>query len=289
MLRGNYNFIKRKAYFEIKSSSDDPFREIQEKYRAIYVIVAPPRSSSTAFARVFWKQPSVRYYSHEPFEVTYFMRADLRQVVGKLKNPIDLWSDQKYAQANDLVIKEMPYQVGGHFDMLVSLATFPIVFLIRDPRLNIFSRIVKKREANQNRFFPLIESGWELLASQIKQCKEQGIPYMIVDSTDFRNHPAVIFEQVFERLYLPFSIEMLSWQPRKDIDLDNLGGDHYHLYRKVLESTGIYPATEPIPAIEAFPITGGFRDHVRACLRIYDALRDDSARLQVTREIRNEN
>ena len=56
-------------------------REATERYSDIYVIVSPPRCSSTAFARVLWQHPSVGYYSHEPFEVTYFDGAGLDGVL----------------------------------------------------------------------------------------------------------------------------------------------------------------------------------------------------------------
>ena len=64
----------------------DEFISLKNKYEHIYVIVSPPRCSSTAFSRVFWEQPSIRYYCHEPFEVTYFEGAPLNKVVNKLKH-----------------------------------------------------------------------------------------------------------------------------------------------------------------------------------------------------------
>ena len=45
---------------------------VKERYDRIVVIISPARCGSTPLARVFWEHPALRYYSHEPFEVTYF-------------------------------------------------------------------------------------------------------------------------------------------------------------------------------------------------------------------------
>ena len=65
---------------------------------------------------------------------------------------------------------------------------------------------------------------------------------------------------------------MLSWEPCRDLDLDNIDGRHSHWYRRVLDSSTILPATEPVPDITAFPTERGFRGHVRRCLEIYEHL-----------------
>lgn len=213
--------------------------------------------------------------------MTYYQDANLDEVASKLASPLDL---SKIASARDqsgnsLVIKEMPYQVGERFPLLADLATKPLLFLLRDPRLNIASRIEKKQAVGDSPFFPLIETGWDLIVQQIGYCRQLEIPYLIVDATDFRNAPASVFAQVFARLGLPFLPGMLSWQPRNDVELDNLAGAHSHLYRRVLMSSGIQPATEAIPALETFPSEHGFRDHVVACLEKYHDLCNDENRI----------
>jgi hypothetical protein len=255
------------------------FTNLKKLYENIYVIISPPRCSSTAFSRVFWEQPSIKYYSHEPFEVTYFEGAGLNEVVEKLKNPLDLHpikKNQYSHQSTGLVIKEMPYQVGSDYELLISLSNHPIMFLIRDPRLNILSRIQKKIEAGQDPEFPLIETGWELIVEQVRYCQVQEIPYLVVDSTEFRNCPDDVFAQIFEEIDLPFSPEMLSWQSTPNVNLDNLEGHHSHLYRRVLESTGIEPAIERIPHHSEIPERDGFRAHLNKCMEIYKALRVDA-------------
>ena len=266
------------------SSPQSKFDSVRDLYDEIYVIVSPPRCSSTAFARVFWEQPSIRYYAHEPFEGTYFMGQDLNYVIDNLRNPLDLRDIKSYSFAgtgSSLVIKEMPYQVGEKFPLLMSLTKKPVIFLTRDPRQNIASRMAKKREVGDDPLFPHVETGWQLIADQIKYCKEQGIPYMIVDAKDFRNQPLIIFKQVFESLGLPFKEDLLRWNSRPEVDIDNLDGDHHHLYQEVLSSKGMHPDTDVIPALNSFPLEKGYRDHVNYCLQIYQRLQVSSARIRV--------
>ena len=257
--------------------------QLRKRYSDLYVILAPPRSASTAFARAFWEQDSVAYYCHEPFEVKYFDDAPLADVVAKLETPLDLRglsARPTHPNANALVVKEMPYQVGDSFPILAGLATRGVVFLLRDPRQNIASRMEMKEAVGDSPFFPLVESGWELLAAQLELCAALNVPSMIVDTNEFRNHPDSIMAQVFERIGLPFDPSMLSWNALPHVDLDNLGGRHSHLYRRVLNSKGIEPAVEPTYPIDWFPVEGGVRAHVLRCLEIYRDLHASDARIK---------
>ncbi len=253
-----------------------------EKHDAIYFIASPPRCGSTAFARVFWEHPTVKYYSHEPFEITYYDNQPLEAVYEKLLEPLDISvikNNGLEPNANALVIKEMPYQVGANFGMAANWVKQPIIFLIRDPRLNIYSRMMKKKETGDSIFFPLQETGWELINGQIDFCTQNGIDHIIVDSNDFRNHPIPIFTQVFEKLGLQFSPSMLNWQPT-DIEIDNLDGTHSHLYYKVLSSKSIRPATESIPDLMDFPKEHGIRTHVVKAMEIYHQLSEHKHRIK---------
>ena len=174
----------------------------------------------------------------------------------------------------------MPYQVGSQLPLLLEIATGPIIFLIRDPRLNILSRMEKKKEGGDSPFYPEIESGWDLLKEQIAYCQSQKIPYMVVDAVDFRNRPVPTFAQVYERLGLTFLSEVLTWQSRGDIELDNLGGEHSHLYRHVLASTGMEPEVYSVPTLKSFPTEHGWREHVAHCLDIYNEIRNDPQRIR---------
>lgn len=250
---------------------------VEQTYSQVFVIVSPPRCSSTALSRVFWEHPLIRYYAHEPFEVLYYLNQGIDDVCDRIKNPLDIRALKRNPDnctGNGIVIKEMPYQVGPHFELLANLATAPIIFLIRDPRLNILSRIKKKVEVGDTPLFPLSETGWELLESQITFCQVAAIPYLIVDSTDFRNHPHAVLKELFTRLHLSFSKELLLWQPQSTIDIDNLDGKHSHLYKKVLQSDSLIPDQDTIPSLDSFPVDEGFLQHITECLHIYKRLKE---------------
>lgn len=245
---------------------------LYDKYEEIIVILSPPRCSSTALARVFWEHPSVRYYAHEPFESLYYDADPIENIFPRLENPLDLTSVKKNGHTplgNTLVIKEMPYQVGEHLDFLVGLATKPIVFLIRDPRINIASRIKHKLLGGAPAMYPFIESGWHLIQQQIIECRARDVPFCIIESKDFRNHPEIYLNALFTKLNLPFSKQILTWTASPAVELDNLGGLHAHLYEKILSSNRLTPDTDITPALDQFSIENGFQKHVEECMQIY--------------------
>ena len=272
----------------------------REKHEQVYVILGPPRSSSTAFARVFWEHPSIGYYCHEPFDVTYHKKLDLSHVIKAIERPVSLeavknrkhkgkqlavrvGSDHRWVVSiarqpvvsNSLVIKEMTFQIGRNFDLLAAFTNHPLIFVIRDPRLSIASRMRKRMEGGEDYIFPLEESGWNDLDYQIAHCKESNIPYLIVDSADFRTYPRIIFNKVFKKIGLSFSESMLRWQEKQDIELGNLEGAQNHWYKRVLQSTGIEPTNEPVPEVDSFPEANGFRVHLSYCLDKYEMMRRD--------------
>ncbi len=254
------------------------------KYDSIRLIVSPPRSASTALARLFWEHPDIRYYAHEPFEVTYYQNKSILDALHLIDQPIDLSEQYKKGTTQNregLVIKEMPYQVGKNFPILASLTKFPIIFLLRDPRLNIYSRIQKKIEGGSSPIFPLQETGWELMLEQINFCEQQNIPFSLVKADDYRSDPNNFTMQLMDKMGLQFFPELLNWRPAETINLDNLAGPHSHLYLKVLASTGVLPPTEDIPCIDDFPTDGGIRDHVYQALEIYKYLLNRPELLQI--------
>jgi hypothetical protein len=248
---------------------------LASRHARVHLLISPPRCCSTAFARVFWQQPSIGFYSHEPFEESFYTGYSLAGVREKLSHPLDLTDLKTYNKqedGSDLLVKEMSFQAAIAFPLLAALTTETIFFLIRDPRLSIASRMLRKKEGGMDPVFPPEESGWAALLEQIQQCQEESRPFAIVDASDFRNRPLEIFPRVFAEEGLPFDERMLSWKPCHNLDLDNIDGRHSHWYRRVLASGTILPATEPVPDISAFPTEKGFRDHVRRCLEIYGHL-----------------
>ena len=124
-----------------------PFNDIKLAYREIYIILAPPRSSSTAFAWVFWECPSINFYCHEPFDSVYHQQLDLRFAEKALLHPLDLNRFCGPKNETNLLIKDMTFQVGKNFLHLVSLTSKPILFIIQNPKLSILSRMQKRQES----------------------------------------------------------------------------------------------------------------------------------------------
>lgn len=74
----------------VSSAAQAALQDTIAQYDPIIGIISPPRCSATAFARVFWQHPAIRYYAHEPFEVTYYLNEDVTTVAQQLNQPLDL-------------------------------------------------------------------------------------------------------------------------------------------------------------------------------------------------------
>jgi hypothetical protein len=243
---------------------------VRERHGEVLLIVAPPRTASTALARVLWNHPSVGFYSHEPFEPTYYRDAPASVAAELLEAPEPVSALGGRGTGSALVVKEMTFQVGDAFGLLASLATRPIVFLIRDPRLSIASRMRVLRRAGRSEVFPLRESGWDDLERQLAHCEREGIDHFIVESTHLRAKPTRIVPQVCERLGLDYAPELLTWEPSGSTGLSAVSGAADPFYERVLESGGVQAPTEDVPDLAEFPEQNGFRAHVETCVGAYE-------------------
>lgn len=239
--------------------------ELAQAYDNIYIILSPPRCASTALARIFWEHEASRCYVHEPFDLCYHRQEPLARAIEALNDPLVI-----RPTGRNLIIKGMTFQVGEHFPTFARLTTRPILFLIRDPRLSIRSRMRKRRQGEQDPIYPQNESGWHDLEAQIEHCDAHGIPYAILETASFRNDPETLLPLLCQRLGLSFSPALLRWQPVEELAIGHLGSEQTHWYRRVLESRGIEPAVTPPPPVASFP--AAFQPHVRECLAIYERL-----------------
>jgi hypothetical protein len=252
------------------------FDAVRERHGDVYVLVGPPRTASTAVSRILWNHPAVGWYAHEPFEPTWYQRAPVERAAELLEAPeaVDDLNPARPRGAGDaLVVKEMTFQVGDAFPLLAALATRPLVFLIRDPRLTIASRMKVLRRAGRPEVFPLRESGWDDLARQIAHVRREGIPHVIVDSSDLRRAPDRVAPALLETLGLSFTPDLLMWESSTATGLSAVSGADDPFYRRVLDSRGIEPPAETVPDLSAFPTDGGFREHVAECVARYERLR----------------
>ncbi len=246
--------------------------EVRAHHGEVLAIVAPPRTASTALARVLWNHASVGYYSHEPFEATYYRGAGAESAAELLEAPARVRELGGRGEGRTLVVKEMTFQVGDRFPLLAGLATRPLVFVIRDPRLSIASRMRVLRRSQRPEVFPLRESGWEDLERQLAHVREHGIEHLVVDSNHLRAVPSRVVPEICERLGLDYAPELLTWDASPATGLSAVSGAEDPFYRRVLESGGLQAPQEEIPPLDAFPTTDGFREHVAACVERYEAL-----------------
>ncbi|HEX7289973.1 MAG TPA: hypothetical protein VF250_02490 [Conexibacter sp.] len=243
------------------------------RHGEVYVLVGPPRTASTAVSRILWNHPAVGWYAHEPFEPTWYEHAGIERAEALLDAPDAVGALGGRGTGRALVVKEMTFQVGDAFPLLAELATRPLVFLIRDPRLTIASRMQVLRRSGRPEVFPLRESGWEDLARQLAYVRRERIPHVVVDSSDLRGSPGTVVPALLETLGLPFTPDLLAWRSSEATGLSAVSGADDPFYRRVLDSQGIEPPAERIPDLTEFPTDGGFRRHVAECVAQYEELR----------------
>jgi len=245
---------------------------LQKRHGEVYVLLGPPRTASTAVSRILWNHPAVGWYSHEPFEPTWYEGASVERAAELLDAAEPVAGLGGRGTGSALVVKEMTFQVGDGFPLLASLTTRPIVVLIRDPRLTIASRMKVLRRAGRPEVFPLRESGWEDLARQLAHLRREGLPHVVVDSGDLRRSPETVVPPLLERLGLAFTPDLLRWESSAATGLSAVSGAEDPFYQRVLDSRGIEPPAEEIPDLSAFPTDGGFRQHVAECVAQYEEL-----------------
>lgn len=251
---------------------------VRARHGEVLLIVAPPRTASTALARALWNHPGVGFYSHEPFEPTYYRGEGPEIAVELLEAPEPVAELGGRGRGRALVVKEMTFQVGDAFPLLAELTTRPIVFMIRDPRLSIASRMKVLRRAGRPELFPLRESGWDDLERQLDHVREHGIEHLVVDSTGLRAMPSRVAPGIFERLGLEYAPELLTWESSSATGLSAVSGQGDPFYERVLGSGGLEAPQESVPDITHFPEEHGFRAHVVECIRRYEALRAVTSR-----------
>jgi hypothetical protein len=252
-------------------------------FRDLTLIISPPRASSTALARVMWNHPLVNFYCHEPYEHQYLDGAGGGDFTGAGETVIAL-SDVIPSKATTeprhggLLVKEISFQAGPAFERLASLTKKPVIFLVRDPRLTIRSRMDVISHYRGSAVFDPRESGWEDLYRQVVLSKQLRLPYVLVDASDLRRSPETLLPQLFGRLGLEFSPEQLHWDSLAGLDLARLRGSDDRFFTRVLASTGIEPPAEVIPDVESFP--EALREHAIEAVSLYRDLLDDPHRLR---------
>jgi hypothetical protein len=254
----------------------DELELVASAYDDVVLLLAPPRTASTALARVFWGHDAIAFYAHEPFDRSFHEGAPLGTAATAMLEPLDL---RRVLGAPTrrigLLVKEMTFQVGNAAAALMELATRPVVFLLRDPRLAIWSRMRMLGGGSEPAPFPPAETGWTALQEQVRHCRVNRIDHVLLDASDMRRAPHAVLGALFRRLGFEYSPALLSWRAVGVERLGGLGDAQRHWYRRILESSGLEPPVEPIPPLERFPEEHGLQEHVEWALDVYEELRRD--------------
>lgn len=262
---------------------------------APYLILAPPRSSSTALARCLLRHSRVGPYIHEPCDVYRHQHAPVASILERLQ-------EGGFTRAS--LIKAMTFQLGtGDVGRcFLRNARRPLIVLIRDPARAITSRIrmvlrdlarhpdtppshraritqaLARKDYSRlddivtEAVFPLAHTGWNALASQLETCRREEIDYVILPAYVFRRHPESSLKCLCKRLTLPYEDRMLTWTMQDALRLGGLP-DQKAWYRRIVESTGVLPETEAIPVSEQLPQR--FRVHLSETQCMYRAMLND--------------
>lgn len=217
----------------------------------IAVILSPPRCGSTVLARSFWQHHLFRWYLHEPCDWAYH--------VGLGSQPESITSmliDRATVsgldpRGNGVVVKEMTFQARGAMAEF-QVATIPVIFLVRDPRLAVYSRMRRRELDGDAPSFPAKEAGWRDLLEEIDLFRQSGKPYVIVNISDIRKNPATMLKMLCRHLGLPWDSAMLSWANLANLRLGNIGGRQNAWYARALTTTGWQPPGENFPSFDIF-------------------------------------
>jgi hypothetical protein len=122
---------------------DSVSARLRRRHHNVILILAPPRTGSTALARALWMHPAVGWYVHEPFD-TFHHRGCASAWADALIHPhatADL--DPAARGGHALLVKEMSFQPGAMLPaVLEQLPTETVILLVADPRVSVASRCV---------------------------------------------------------------------------------------------------------------------------------------------------
>jgi hypothetical protein len=285
------------------TTTDDELARVGEALTGTFgtrlLLVSPPRTGSTPVARMLWQHSQVTHHCHEPFEAVYWGKSGSGSVADLLLNPMDVASGTRVPQEDvprpaGLLVKDMTFQLRAEeFAFLAGLATAPVVFVGRDPRLATTSRLRVVHELSGAETFDPFESGWQSLGEQVEFCRAHDVPYLVVDSADLRTDPDGMSRALLAALGMPQQPDLVSWAPRPELRLvaEDVGAMMSDVravddpfYRRVLSSTGIQPVDQVDWDREAEVIgRAGLTDTVARWLDQWDRLREDGSLLRAGR------
>lgn len=240
-------------------------------YSQVCIIVSTPRSCSTALAKALCNHKYATHYYHEPFD-TFYRNKSLTQFKKNIDDPIAINSltssewVKKYA-----IVKEMSFQVENHFQLLATATKLPIIFLIRDPRAAIHSRLKLMGSTT----FPFCESGWDDIMKQIHFCQSNEVDYIICDGSYLRSKPKKVLSSLCQRLEMPFLNSMLDWSFTLNQRLGHIWGAQASWYFEVQNSSHFSKESSGVVALNQITSDHRMQNHIQHCFNCYNKLLKD--------------
>lgn len=231
------------------------------------LILAPPRTGSTALARCFWQHPDFGWYVHEPFDRVFHHGAPERDAEETLAAP-ERVSD---SATGGTVIKEMTFQVTvpAQLDVLLEHANLPVLIPLRDPRLAIWSRMKQLAESQQGMEFGRAQAGWRPLLDAIRHLQDREFPHVLIDMHAVREDPERGLARACRQLGIT-AHAMGQWASTSVDAVGQLGDEQAAWYRQALTADQLLPDTADPPDIHAFPPS--MRSTVEEGVAIYEAM-----------------
>jgi hypothetical protein len=249
-------------------------QDLLSNHDPVAVILSPPRCGSTVLARSLWQHRAFRWYLHEPCDRAYHLGQPPELVTEMIIDRVGLFVPfSPCLKATGIIIKEMTFQAGDAiYDF--QAATVPVVFLIRDPRLSVLSRMRRRQLDGNTPSFPAKEAGWRDMLAAIALFRQTGTPYVIIDISDIRRSPDTALRALCSRLGLPWDPAMLGWKSLPDLRLGNIDGHQDTWYSRVLSSTAWEQSNERMPSPDVFR-EQGMSEVITECLTGYRQVKMD--------------
>jgi hypothetical protein len=257
-----------------------------------YIISSPPRCASTTVARCLYNNSAIDSYIHEPCIEYYHNNKGIISIIENLKN--------REPKPLSTLIKDISFQIGTEDFRKVFFehASSPIIFLLRNPKLSIESKIrrifsdlinnnsLSDKEINllnnalkshdykhtdrfiTDTYLSPEQTGWSVLYKQVVYCLENDIKFVLFETDNMRATPKKALIKLCTSLNINFEDNMINWKNEPFPDHGILPEQKW--FARISSSTTIQPPTEKAIPLNNFPEK--LLKHVESDISIYQKL-----------------
>ncbi len=240
-----------------------------------YVICSPPRSASTVVARCLHNHSSVFSYIHEPCGEYYHEKGGIVSIIENMK--------KRKPEPLSTLIKDISFQIGIEDvgKAFFEHATLPLIFLLRNPKLTVESKIrricwdmingnsLPDNEVSLledalehhdyrhiNAFFNYKyltpeQTGWGHLYKQVLYCLENKIEFILFETDKMRAAPKEALTNLCESLGMKYEDTVINWKNEPFPDHGILPEQKW--FSRISSSVTIQPPTEKAISLDNFP------------------------------------